>query len=223
MKNETTKEEETMNITPALLREWEACWTDARIAEHYGPRTVLAPREIAEDATIDREDRLWVLCKTLWHLDESATRTFAIDSAALVSHLAGRPEDQAEHARLVSDLRRIYAIPAGPGRKELRRWTTAWGAARTASWGTARAAAWDVARDAAWDAAWIAAWGATRAVAWDATWDARDAARAAARAATWTDARAAARAAWDAELDKAIQRAIAAIEMLLSSRTAVAP
>jgi hypothetical protein len=180
-------------ITPALLREWGACHDDKAIALLARGRMSATPREIATDDNIDLDDRLWVICRALWYRDEDAARKYAIDSAALVSHLAGRPEDCAEHARLVEDLRRIFAIPAGDRRSdELQRWTAAWDAA------------WTAARNAAWTAAWTAAWNAPRDAAWTA---ARNAAWTAARAAAW----AAAADAWAAELRKAIDRALQAL------------
>jgi len=212
-------------ITPQLLREWNACWDDRHITSHFAGRTGLTPREVAEDESVSLDDRMWVLCRALWYRSESADRTFAIDSAELVSYLAGRPEDCAEHARLVEDLRRIYALPAEERSVELAIWSAAWDAARAAAWN----AAWAAARDAAWDAAWAAAWdvagaaagavarAVARAVAMDAAMDAaRDAAKNAAmdaaRAAAWAVAMAVAMdAAMDAALHKAIYRAIVAL------------
>jgi hypothetical protein len=181
-------------ITAKLLREWDACHDDDDIAALASGRTSASPREIASDDRITLDDRLWVVCRALWYRSESAARTFAIDSAALVSHLAGRPEDCAEHARLVADLRRIYAMPTEHRRsEELSRWAAARDAARAAAWDVA----WDVARYAAWDvardAAWAAAWAAARAAAWAAAWAAaRD-------------------AAWDVAIRKAIDRALIAL------------
>ena len=180
-------------ITPQLLREWNACWDDRHITSHFAGRTGLTPREVAEDESVSLDDRMWVLCRALWYRSESADRTFAIDSAELVSYLAGRPEDCAEHARLVEDLRRIYALPAEERSVELAIWSAAWDAARAAAWN----AAWAAARDAAWDAAWAAAWDVAGAAAGAV-------ARAVARAVAMD-------AAMDAALHKAIYRAIVAL------------
>ena len=140
-------------ITKQLLRDWDACHQDAELTAMARGRTSASPREIASDEAITLDDRLWVVCRSLWYRDEAAAREFAIDSAALVSRLAGRPEDCAEHARLVEDLRRIFAIPRGDRRsEELQRWEAAWAAARDA----ARAAAWDAELRQAIDRALIA-------------------------------------------------------------------
>ena len=152
-------------ITPSLLRSWSPCsdWTDDRITAHLACRPSMTPREIAADDSISLDDRLWVVCRALWYRDESAARKYAIDSAALVSHLAGRPEDCAEHARLVEDLRRIFAIPIGDRRSgELQRWDAAMADARAAARADARADAWAAAWDAAWAAGRDAAWAAAR-------------------------------------------------------------
>jgi hypothetical protein len=117
-------------ITAKLLREWSACWSDERIAAQLAGRAEVSPREVAADKSISLDDRMWVLCKALWYLDGSAARGFAIESAALVTHLAGDEDDQAQHAALLNRLLEIEDLPADQ---------------RDA----ARAAAWAAARDAA--------------------------------------------------------------------------
>ena len=179
-------------ITPDLLLDWNACWSPMRVVHHFSRRAALSPREVAADATVALDDRLWVLCRALRYRNKAKARSFAIDSAALVSHLAGRPEDQAEHARLVADLRRIVDFPSEKGA-----WDAARGAAHDRAWlervarrdepraATALAlnAAWDTVRAAGWDVPnteWGTAWAAARATAlaatasrvWDAAWDA---------------------------------------------------
>ena len=168
-------------ITAKLLREWNACWSDERIAA-FG-KSEMSPREVAACESISLDDRLWVLCRSLWHLDESAARGFAIESASLVTHLAGNEDDQSQHAALLNRLLEIEDLPADQR-----------GAAREAAWGAAREAARGAAREAAREAAWEAAWEAAREAAWGA-----------AREAAWGAARDAARA---AELRKAIARAL---------------
>jgi hypothetical protein len=195
-------------ITPKLLRDWNACWTDEKILEKLGKRKDVAPRELATDTTISLDDRLWVLCRAIWYLDEHAARLFAIESALTVAHLAGDEDDQAQFCGLMNELILIEDLPleqqgaawdAARGAARGAAWGAAWGAARDAAWGAAR----DAARDAAWGTPRDAAWGAARDAAdaaWGAAWDAaRDAADA---------ARDAADAAWDASLEAAIGRAL---------------
>ena len=114
-------------ITPKLLSDWNACWSDDRIAAYFGQRTEITPREAAADKTVSLDDRMWVLAKCLAHLDESAARGFAIECALSVAHLVGDEDDQAQYLGLCNRLLEIEDLPA-----------------------SARAAA----RDAAWDAAW---------------------------------------------------------------------
>ncbi len=67
-----------MDITPMLLRSWDACWTDTRIATYFAGRESLTPREIAEDlAHISHNDRMWVLTMTLAHKDLISLVEFA--------------------------------------------------------------------------------------------------------------------------------------------------
>ena len=134
-----------MIVTAKLLRSWDACWDDAHIAAHR-LASGATPRQIAADESISLDDRLWVVTRCLWHLDESAARYYAIERARTVTHLAGDEDNQAQHAAILDELARIESeVPADQ---------------RAA----ARAAAWD----AAWDVAWDAAWTAARAADWDA-------------------------------------------------------
>ena len=134
-------------VTAKLLRSWDACWDDAHIAAHR-LSSGATPRQIAADESISLDDRLWVVTRCLWHLDESAARYYAIERARTVTHLAGDEDDQAQHAAILDELARIESeVPADQR-------AAAWDAARAA----ARAATWD----AAWDAAWAAAWAAAR-------------------------------------------------------------
>lgn len=112
-------------ITAKLLREWGACWDDQRIAAPLGDRKEVTPRDIADDNSISLDERLWVLGRTLWYLDENAARGFAIESASLVAHLAGDEDDQALYLGLLNEMLQIEDLPEGQ-----------------------RAAAWYAARDA---------------------------------------------------------------------------
>jgi hypothetical protein len=178
-----------MRITPKLLRQWDACWHDDEIAEHFAGRRYVTPREVAEDESLSQADRLWVVTHALAHLDARAARLYAIECAASVTHLAGDEDDQAAHAGLLHDLIQIeMEVPWGASAAATRH--AIWNAARDAIWN----AAWDAVWSAAWDAAWNAAWDAVWSAAWDAAWNA---ARSAARdAATQTG------------LDDAIRRAL---------------
>jgi hypothetical protein len=129
-------------VTAKLLRSWDACWNDARIAAHR-LASGATPRQIAADESISLDDRLWVVTRCLWHLDESAARYYAIERARTVTHLAGDEDDQAQHAAILNELARIVSEVSADQRY----------AARAA----ARAAARDTARDAAWAAARAAA------------------------------------------------------------------
>ena len=128
-------------ITTKLLREWGACWPDDKINECM-PKDGVAPRALAADTAISLDDRLWVITKCVWYLDESAARCFAIECALSVAHLAGNEDDQAQFRGLMNDLLAIEDL------HESER-----GAARDAAWdaarGAARGAAWDAARGAA--------------------------------------------------------------------------
>lgn len=158
-------------ITKNLLHHWDACWSDERIDRYFGGRTALTPHEIAEDVNIRRGDRLWVLTQALVYRNDDAARTFAIDSAALVTHLAGRQKDGDGHAQLLSELRSIFQLPRHNRAAELQEWSAAWDASRDQACDAARAVewaaqaslreAWDAARDAALDITWPAAWHAT--------------------------------------------------------------
>ena len=133
-------------VTAKLLRSWDACWDDAHIAAHR-LASGATPRQIAADESISLDDRLWVVTRCLWHLDESAARYYAIERARTVTHLAGDEEDQAQHAAILDELARIESeVPADQR-----------AAARAAARDAARAAPRDAARAAARDAAWDAA------------------------------------------------------------------
>lgn len=136
-----------MIITAKLLRSWDACYTDERIAEVLARYKRATPAAIAADTSLPVDDRLWCLIKALWHLDESAARLFAVECAETVAHLAGDEDDIAQFHGLLNDMRQIE-IELPPEQRD-------------AAW----AAAWDTAW-AAWDAAW-AVW-----AVWDASWDA---------------------------------------------------
>ena len=136
-----------MNITPALLRTWGACWTDNEIAAVFAGREHVTPREAASAESVSLDDRLWVVTKALWHVSERAARLYAIESTELVAHLAGDEDDQALFLGLMNEMRQIEFEISDHAARDAARCT-----ARRA----ARGAAWDAARDAAWDAAWDA-------------------------------------------------------------------
>jgi hypothetical protein len=154
-----------MKITRKLLRDWNACWADEQIVEKLGKRKSVSPRAVANDESISLDDRLWVLCRALAHLDEHAARGFAIECALTVAHLTGDEADQAQCLGLLNDLLQIEDLPPAA-------WDAAWGAARNAAWGVAWGAARDAARDAAGDAARNAAGDAARNAARNAARDA---------------------------------------------------
>jgi len=123
-----------VKITAPLLRTWGACWTDEKIKTALAGRESVTPAEVAAAEYVSLDDRLWVLCRCLWHLDKKAERFFAIESASLVSHLAGDEDDQGIYLGLLNDLAQIENEVTPEGRD------------------AARAAARDAARDAAWAA-----------------------------------------------------------------------
>ena len=113
-------------VTANLLRSWDACWSDERIAAHR-LASGATPRQIAADESISLDDRLWVVTRCLWHLDESAARYYAIERARTVTHLAGDEDDQAQYAALLDELARIESdVPAD---QRAAAWGAAWGAA----------------------------------------------------------------------------------------------
>ncbi len=190
-------------ITPKLLREWEACWYDEQIKEHFGRRKSLTPREVAEDKTISGLDRLWVLTRCLAHLDESAVRGFAIECALSVAHLA---PDEDEHRGILGWLLEIEDLPEF---ERAAAYYAACSAASDAASDAASYAASDAARSAAYYAAWNAAHAAHAACS-AASYAAYDAARSAAyyaarSAASYAASDAARSAASDAAYDAAIE------------------
>ena len=99
-------------ITAKLLREWGACWSDRRIADAFGSRTEVSPRTIAGTTAVSCDDRMWVMTRCLWYLDERAARLFAIETALTVAHLAGDDDDQARFLGLMNDSILIEDLPA---------------------------------------------------------------------------------------------------------------
>ena len=129
-------------ITKNLLREWNACWRDDRIDAYLAGREGVSPREVAADEMISLNDRLWVIGKSLWYLDGSAARGFAIETALTVAHLAGDEYDQARFHGLINDMLQIEDQPPETRNAAC---AAACAAARAAAWADARAAAWDAA------------------------------------------------------------------------------
>ena len=177
-----------MIISAKLLRSWNACYTDERIASTLARYKRATPASVAADESLSLDDRMWCIAKCLWHLDEGAARLFAIECAETVAHLAGDEDGQAQYRGLLNDMRQIQTDVPEEDRD------AAWAAAWAVAGAVAGDAAWAVARavvgDAAWAAARAAAWAVARAAAWDAAWAAaRD-------------------AAWAAEIRKSIARAL---------------
>ena len=158
-----------MIVTAKLLRSWDACWDDAHIAAHR-LASGATPRQIAADESISLDDRLWVVTRCLWHLDESAARYYAIERARTVTHLAGDEDNQAQHAAILDELARIESEVPADQRAAAR--AAAWAAAWAAAGDAAGAAAGAAARAAARAAAGAAAGAAARAAAWAAAGDA---------------------------------------------------
>ena len=153
-----------VKITPALLRSWTACWSDEEIEIRFRKRKSVSITKVAADEVIKLDDRLWVMCRYLAHLDPTAARLFAIESAGLVAHLAGGEGDKARYFGLMNEMRQIQLEMAAEDRA----------GAFAAVWAVAR----DAARDEAWSSAKCAAWsalqGASRPQEWSAVWSAVD-------------------------------------------------
>jgi hypothetical protein len=178
-------------ITPKLLRQWGACWSDARIADYFGRFDFLTPREASQDTAVDIRDRLWVLCQCISYLDAEAGRLFAVDSALLA---VNRLDDDTDHkATLLGLLNQLCEIEDLPeGERDASR-------ASAASASRAAAASALFASDAASDAAYYAV-RAVRAAAYASYASYAPDASAAAFSAYY--------AAADAGLSKALDRAL---------------
>ena len=164
LKKQAAQHQEHATITPALLREWGACYDDDQIAEHFGDRESVTLLEVL-DSEIAAQDRVWVAS---YALSERDARLFACWCAEQVLG-----DDCDPRSRAAVDVARRYALGEATS-EELS-------AARDAAWDAAWDAAGDAARDAARDAAGAAAWAAWAAARDAARAAARDAARAAAR------------------------------------------
>jgi hypothetical protein len=155
-------------ITPALLREWNACYSDERILELFGGRESVSLLDVLQ-SDIPDADRVWVASRAL---SERDARLFACWCAEQVL-----PDDCDPRSRAAIEVARRFAYGKA-ARKELH---AAGAAARAAVRAAARAAARGAARGPAWSAAeataWCAAWSAAEATAWsaarDAAWDAQ--------------------------------------------------
>ena len=151
-----------MIITRQLLRNWNACYKDERIAELV-PDSGLTPIQLI-DLEIPDVDRIWGACNVLARYDRHALIALAHKWAADAAAAAAAADAAANTAR--------WAANAAA--------TNAADAAAAARWATANAA------DAADGAANAARWAANA----DAANAAADAANAAAFAASrWTEAR----------------------------------
>jgi len=189
-------------LTRALLREHDACYTDAQLDALGLPDGVDLLTVLRRD-DIPAVDRIWVstlpgacvptalwrwqaklVARALARVENTDPRSLAV--VALLDRLdSGEDVPQAERDAAMGaawdatwDAREAAMGAAWDAREAAM--GAAWDAARAAAMGAARAAAWDAARDAAWDAsraaAWDAAMGASRAAAWDAVWAAARAA-----------------------------------------------
>jgi hypothetical protein len=168
-------------ITPALLKSWGAY--DEQLAV-FGV-TAMSPRELAARNDISLSDRMWILGRTLAHIDEHAARLCTIEIALGVAHLAG--DDEATFRGLMNDLLVAEDLDlAARNTALIAAWDYAWHVWQTtpiirrpmrdAVWKTAEAATRIDVYNAVWDAACDAAWAVAKAVTWDAVWGAaRDA------------------------------------------------
>jgi hypothetical protein len=146
-------------ITPDLLREWGACYSDERILELFDGRESATLLDVLL-SDIPTKDRVWVASCALGERD---ARLFACWCAEQVL-----PDDCDPRSRAAVDTARRFAY--GKATREGLR--AAWVAAEAAAWEAAESAATLAARNAAWNATWEAAYDAARKAAWAATWDA---------------------------------------------------
>ena len=100
-------------ITPTLLRQWHACWPDARIEEAFAGRRAVTPREVASSDALTREERVWVLCQCMAAIDESAARAFAVaEVLRMLSPVAGQ-QDQDALRGVLNQILAIGDLPEG--------------------------------------------------------------------------------------------------------------
>jgi hypothetical protein len=181
-------------ITPKLLRSWNA---DARLVQALGAEE-LSPRELVTREDISINDRLWVIGRTLVHLDERAAGSFAVETALTVARLACDVEDEALFRGLMNDLlateepvdaRNVawadvawdVALDVSRSTAALAAWAAACSAAQAVAWATRRDFARNVVArhvvtnavcDVVWDAARAVAWAASDGtVAWNVPWN----------------------------------------------------
>ena len=167
-----------MKITRELLRKWNACYSDAQIAELV-PESGLTPMEVADMDRVPVADRIWVLLRheVLGEALVMVVDQIAEDAIRCVVGRSGVPEwEEWAQAWLAGD--RAYAAASAAAYAADAAYAAAWVAASAAAYAAhaaASAAVYAVASAAAHaaDAAYAAAWAAAK----DAARDARDAAR----------------------------------------------
>ena len=142
-----------MKITPTILREWNACYSDEEIAGLFGDRESVALLDVL-DSEIQDQDKVWVASHALGGRDARLFACWCAESAL--------PEDCDPRSRAAVDVARRYAH----GTATTAELDAAW-AAREAAWGAALEAARGAALEAAWGAALESARGSTRAAARD--------------------------------------------------------
>ena len=196
-------------ITRDLLLQWNAAASldplnsvlSAQEVETLFPMQMgRSPKDLAEDARIALDFRLWLVCRALAYRNARGAREFGISRAAGVSHLAGRSGDQAAHAAFAADLFRLYTGPTLP-EETLTDWLFNVNRARDAARDAQHSAPGDIPLSEAVDVAWEALKAAARYYVWEA-------ANGAARFAAWAASRG---GSWEAERMKALAEALAAL------------
>jgi hypothetical protein len=143
----------------------------------------MSPRELAARRDISPDDRMWVLGRVLWYLDERAARLYAIETALTVAHLVD--DEEPIFRGFLNDL--LCAEDLDPAARDAARdaaWDAVYNAAyKATAYNTMRTSTWSVAYDVRYNtaniahcialsAAWAVAWGATRDAEWEAAYTA---------------------------------------------------
>jgi hypothetical protein len=165
-----------MKITRKILRQWGACYTNARIATLV-PAKGLTPLEIAA-LDIPATDRLWVLLREEI-IPARELRLLVCDWAEAACAAAGWNDQRSLEAIAVA---RRFACGEATGAELAAAWSAA-AAARSARLSAARSTAARLAAAAAWSEAGAAAWSAVTAWSVRSAWSDRSAAARSAAAA----------------------------------------